>query len=39
MMREVHSGGSQCGRVRYEASLELGEVVSCSLKVFDGRSV
>ena len=26
----THTGGCQCGRVRYEVSLELGEVISCN---------
>jgi hypothetical protein len=26
----TYSGGCQCGKVRYEVSLELGEVVSCN---------
>jgi hypothetical protein len=40
-VKQTYSGGCQCGKVRYEASFELGEVVSCSPKVitFDGRSV
>jgi hypothetical protein len=29
-MKQTHSGGCQCGKVRYEASFELGEVMSCN---------
>jgi hypothetical protein len=29
-VKQTHSGGCQCGNVRYEASLELGEVISCN---------
>jgi hypothetical protein len=29
-MPQTYSGGCQCGKVRYEATLELGEVISCN---------
>ena len=29
-MKQTYSGGCQCGAVRYEASFELGEVLSCN---------
>ena len=29
-MRQTYGGGCQCGAVRYEASFELGEVISCN---------
>ncbi len=29
-MKQTYSGGCQCGKVRYEVSLELGEVISCN---------
>jgi hypothetical protein len=29
-MKRMYGGGCQCGKVRYEASLELGEVMSCN---------
>ena len=29
-MTQTYSGGCQCGKVRYEASLALGEVISCN---------
>jgi hypothetical protein len=29
-MKRMYSGGCQCGKVRYEVSLELGEVISCN---------
>jgi hypothetical protein len=29
-MKRMYSGGCQCGKVRYEASFELGEVISCN---------
>ena len=29
-MKQMHRGGCQCGKVRYEASFELGEVISCN---------
>ncbi len=29
-MKRMYSGGCQCGKVRYEATLELGEVISCN---------
>ena len=29
-MKRMHSGGCQCGKVRYEATFELGEVMSCN---------
>jgi len=29
-MKRMHSGGCQCGKVRYEATFELGEVISCN---------
>jgi hypothetical protein len=29
-MKQTYGGGCQCGKVRYEASFELGEVISCN---------
>lgn len=29
-MKRMYGGGCQCGKVRYEASFELGEVISCN---------
>ena len=29
-MKRMYSGGCQCGKVRYEVSFELGEVLSCN---------
>ena len=29
-MKQTYTGGCQCGKVRYEASTELGEVISCN---------
>ena len=29
-MKQAYRGGCQCGAVRYEASFELGEVLSCN---------
>jgi hypothetical protein len=29
-MKQDYAGGCQCGRVRYEVSMELGEVISCN---------
>lgn len=29
-MKQTYSGGCQCGQVGYEASIELGEVISCN---------
>jgi hypothetical protein len=29
-MRQNYTGGCQCGKVRYEVSMELGEVISCN---------
>jgi hypothetical protein len=29
-MKRMHSGGCQCGKVRYEATFELGEVLACN---------
>jgi hypothetical protein len=29
-MAKTYSGGCQCGNVRYEVALELGEVLSCN---------
>jgi hypothetical protein len=29
-MKRTYSGGCQCGKVRYEVSMELGEVISCN---------
>jgi hypothetical protein len=30
MSAHTYTGGCQCGKVRYEVSLELGEVISCN---------
>ena len=29
-MKQTYIGGCQCGKVRYEVALELGEVMSCN---------
>jgi hypothetical protein len=29
-MRQTYHGGCQCGAVRYDVTLELGEVISCN---------
>jgi hypothetical protein len=29
-MTQTYTGGCQCGKVRYEVSIELGEVISCN---------
>ena len=29
-MRQTYAGGCQCGKVRYEATTDLGEVISCN---------
>jgi hypothetical protein len=29
-MKQTYSGGCQCGAVRYDVSMELGEVISCN---------
>jgi hypothetical protein len=29
-MKQTYSGGCQCGKVRYEVSADIGEVVSCN---------
>jgi hypothetical protein len=29
-MKQTHTGGCQCGKVRYEVSAEIDEVVSCN---------
>jgi hypothetical protein len=29
-MRQTYQGGCQCGAVRYDVALELGEVISCN---------
>lgn len=29
-MAQMHSGGCQCGRVRYEVQMEIGEVIACN---------
>ena len=29
-MAQTYSGGCQCGKVRYEATFELGEVIACN---------
>ncbi|MCC6948554.1 MAG: GFA family protein [Bradyrhizobiaceae bacterium] len=29
-MKQTYSGGCQCGAVRYEVSMELGDVISCN---------
>ena len=29
-MKQTYTGGCQCGKVRYEVSADLGEVVSCN---------
>jgi len=30
MSAQTYTGGCQCGKVRYEVSLELGEVIACN---------
>ena len=30
MPAQAHTGGCQCGKVRYEATFELGEVLACN---------
>ena len=30
MSMQTYSGGCQCGKVRYEVALELGEVIACN---------
>jgi len=30
MSRQTYAGGCQCGKVRYEVALELGEVIACN---------
>ena len=29
-MKQTYTGGCQCGKVRYEATFELGEVIACN---------
>ena len=29
-MKKSYAGGCQCGKVRYEAAIELGEVIACN---------
>ena len=29
-MTNTHSGGCQCGKVRYKVQMEIGEVISCN---------
>src|ERR1700691_1735634 len=29
-MTQTHSGGCQCGKVRYEVQMDIGEVISCN---------
>jgi hypothetical protein len=29
-MKKIYTGGCQCGKVRYEAAIELGEVIACN---------
>jgi hypothetical protein len=29
-MVQTHSGGCQCGKVRYEVQMEIGEVIACN---------
>src|SRR5262245_39099326 len=29
-MKKTYTGGCQCGKVRYEAQAEIGEVISCN---------
>ncbi len=29
-MKKIYSGGCQCGKVRYEAQAEIGEVITCN---------
>jgi len=29
-MKQTYGGGCQCGKVRYEATFELGEVIACN---------
>jgi hypothetical protein len=29
-MKTTYTGGCQCGKVRYEAAIELGEVIACN---------
>jgi hypothetical protein len=29
-MKQNYSGGCQCGKVRYDVAMELGEVISCN---------
>ena len=30
VVKQTYSGGCQCGKVRYEATFELGEVIACN---------
>jgi hypothetical protein len=29
-MTQTHSGGCQCGKVRYEVQMDIGEVIACN---------
>jgi hypothetical protein len=29
-MSQTHSGGCQCGKVRYEVQMDIGEVIACN---------
>ena len=29
-MAQTHTGGCQCGKVRYEVQMDIGEVIACN---------